>query len=544
MDNVEKFIRTIDDAFELTQIVNTNNSEMRAILSAVRRNQANFVFTNGPNDPILQIANKVLIGRHFNLLIIIIMDKVSDMEPMYDICRFLNRYQYENSLLYFESVDGINQLFGASEYPQMTIENRTDLRKFMQKKMKEILNLSKNVGGYQFATPLREDVPHLFRVGERYEGSTYRIINTFVKHINGRFKEWELPQDALGGRAVNMKQTLQLVRERQIQFSAHAYALFMPDDELEKSYPLLVVRWCLMVPLYNSVSTYFYALQPFDWTVWFFVLGTFVLLSLLELLWLCLGSANAAEGPTVALLNSYCYIINISTGRQLLHKPSVIRFLLLFAVFFHGFFLSANYTSTLGSILTVNLFHAQLNTMDDIIIAQLPVMIIDYELEFLLQAHTELPVEFSKLLRPVDSGIFAQHQLSFNSSFAYFVTEDTWQFLDGQQQHLKQRQFKMSDICFGSYHLAYPMQKDSSLWRDLEYFTFRVHSSGLLYYYARISLESAMHAGLVQRLQENKDFESAGLQHLAIAFFFLVTMSAIAAIVFALEVFLARNSRN
>ncbi|XP_046869093.1 uncharacterized protein LOC124461630 [Drosophila willistoni] len=190
------------------------------------------------------------------------------------------------------------------------------------------------------------------------------------------------PPDALGGKAINMKQALQLVRDRRVEFLAHAYALFMPDEGIEKSYPLLVVQWCLVVPTSISVSTYFYPLQPFDFMVWFFVLGAFVALILLELLWLSIGK------------------------------------------------------KTLGSILTVNLFHAQINTMDDLIRDQLPVMIIDYELEFLLQLHKELPEEFVKLLRPVDSGIFAEHQTNFNCTHAYFVTEDQWQFLDEQQKLL------------------------------------------------------------------------------------------------------------
>lgn len=535
-DNMEKFIRQHHDAFALSQVVVVNNSDMRMTHSAVRRNQMTVIFTTGLHDPIMEVANKVLLGKHFYLAVFMMMGKVANMEDVYEICQFLNDNQYENSLLYFESIDGINQIYGARQYPTYEIENRTDLQKFMKTKISQVTNAVHDVGGYRFATPMREDAPHLFRVGERYEGSTYRIINTFVEHLNGSFKELELPPDALGGRAVNMKQTLQLVRDRQVQFVAHAYALFMPDDELEKSYPLLVVPWCLMVPLYNSVSTFFYALQPFDTTVWFFVLAAFVLLTWLELLWLWLRhrGARGSAGVTTALLNSFCYIINIATGRQLL-QPSLLRFLLLLAVFFHGFFLSANYTSTLGSILTVNLFHAQLNTMDDLLRAQLPVMIIDYEMEFLLQLHKELPTGFIKLLRPVDSGVFAQHQMQLNSSFAYFVTEDSWQFLDEQQRHLKQRQFKFSDICFGSFHLAYPMQRDSSLWRDLEYYTFRVHSSGLLYYYARLSFESALHAGIVHRLQEHNEYTSAGLQHLAIAFILLLAMSALAFIVFIIE---------
>ncbi|XP_016988031.1 uncharacterized protein LOC108050735 [Drosophila rhopaloa] len=535
LDQVDEFIRRIDEAFgkTATQTVVNNNTEMRMIHSSARRNHMSFVFTTGADDPILTVFNKVLLGRHFYFSMIMYVYKVGDMQPIHELLVFAYKQQFVNSMVYFETMEGFNQLFGVSKFPSMTIENRTDFLRFFGNAMKKVLSARSDVEGFGFSTPLRQDLPHLFRSQGRYHGSTFRIIDTFVKFINGSFSELLMPPDALGGQVINMKEALQLVRERKMEFCAHAYALFMPNDELEKTYPLLVVQWCLMVPLYNSVSTYFYPLQPFAWNVWFCVVGALLALVLLELMWLRMF--ERWPGYQGALLDSFCYIINVATEGQL-QQPCLLRFLLLATVFFHGFFLSAYYTSNLGSILTVNLFHAQINSMDDIVSAKLPVMIIDYEMEFLLSLNKELPEDFLQLLRPVDAAVFSEHQTKFNSSFAYFVTEDHWQFLDEQQQHLKQRLFKLSGICFGSYHLAFPLQMDSTLWRDIEYFTFRIHSSGLLSFYARSSFASALHAGLVQRLPENREYTSAGLQHLAIAFILLLVMSVLAGIVFALEI--------
>lgn len=534
LDQLDEFIMRIDEAFgkSATQTVVNNNTEMRMIYSSARRNHMSFVFTTGAEDPIMKVFSKVLLGRHFYVSMVIYVDKVGDMHPIYDLLTFAYNQQFFNSMVHFESMEGVNQLFGVSKFPVMSFENRTDFLKYMGKIWKQVQNARSDVGGFGFTTPLRQDLPHLFQSQGHYDGSTYRIIETFVRFINGSFKELIMPPDSLGGQVINMKDALQLIRERKMEFCAHAYALFMSDEELEKSYPLLVVQWCLMVPLYNSVSTYFYPLQPFDWNVWFFALGALLALVLLELMWLRMfGGWSGYRG---AVLNSFCYIINVPIEGQL-QQPCLLRFLLLATVFFHGFFLSAYYTSNLGSILTVNLFHAQINTMNDIVSAQLPVMIIDYEMEFLLNLNKELPQEFLELLRPVDSAVFSEHQTSFNSSFAYFVTEDHWEFLDEQQKHLKQRLFKLSSICFGSYHLAFPLQMDSSLWRDIEYFTFRIHSSGLLNFYARSSFGSALHAGLVQRMPDTQEYTSAGLQHLAIAFILLLVMSFLAGIVFVLE---------
>ncbi|EDV55228.1 uncharacterized protein LOC6547412 [Drosophila erecta] len=534
LDQVDEFIMRIDEAFgkSATQTVVNTNTEMRMSHSSARRNHISLVFTTGAEDPIMKVFSTVLLGRHFYFSMVIYVDKVGDMQPIHELLAFAYNQQFINSLVYFQSEEGINQLFGVSKFPVMTFENRTDILRYFGVMWKRVQDARSDVEGFRFATPLRQDLPHLFQSQGHYEGSTYRIIETFVRFINGSITELVMPPDGLGGQVINMKDALQLIRERKVEFCAHAYALFMPDEELDKTYPLLVVQWCLMVPLYNSVSTYFYPLQPFAWDVWLFALGALLALVLLELMWLRMfGGWSGYHG---AVLNSFCYIINVPIEGQL-QQPCLLRFLLLATVFFHGFFLSAYYTSNLGSILTVNLFHAQINTMNDIVSAQLPVMIIDYEMDFLLHLNKELPPEFLELLRPVDSAIFSQHQTSFNSSFAYFVTDDHWQFLDEQQKHLKQRLFKLSGICFGSYHLAFPLQMDSSLWRDLEYFTFRIHSSGLLNFYARSSFGSALHAGLVQRMPENQEYTSAGLQHLAIAFILLLVMSFLAGIVFVLE---------
>jgi len=129
---MDQFIRIMGDSSDITQTVVSNNSEMRMSRSAARRNHMSIVFTTGQRDPIMNVVNKVLLGRHFYFVIFMMMDKIEDMEPVYEICRFLGEYQYENSLIYFESMDGKNQLYGTSLYPVVQFENRTDVLAFFQ----------------------------------------------------------------------------------------------------------------------------------------------------------------------------------------------------------------------------------------------------------------------------------------------------------------------------------------------------------------------------------------------------------------------------
>ncbi|XP_073811924.1 uncharacterized protein [Musca autumnalis] len=528
-NQLDSFIKRIQDASQESQYVLTNRTDIRMIRTAAKRNCMVAVFTTGADDPIMYAHNRVTTGRHFGLSLIIYVKKVRDMKEIERLCYVLYQGNFVNAMVHFQQTNGQNNLFGYEFFPHFAVENRTDFMAYVRRQYAKVMSASQDVAGYKFYTPLRQDLPHVFKFNDKFrnlqlQGTTFRIFDDFVESLNGSIVEYEMPKDNYGEQMVNMKAVLELVRSRKIDVAAHAYALYHTDDDLDKSYPIMVVQWCLMVPLENSISTFLYVLQPFEWRVWFIVLAVFWSLWCVDLFKIILEtSVDKSKRKwfvarlTHAGLMDFCHVIFIATPKAL-QVHSVRHFLLYTALFFFGFFLSANYTSYLGSFLTVSLFREQINTIDDIVRAQLPVMIVDYELEFLLSEGYQLPADFGKLIRPVDTHTFARHQLQFNTSYAYFVTDDTWHFLDEAQKHLKQRVFKFSDICFGSYHLAYPIQTDSAVWRDLEYFLFRTHSNGLLQKYEQETFRYAVSAGYVHRLAESQEHISAGLEHLRLLF--------------------------
>ncbi|KAI8038571.1 hypothetical protein M5D96_008478 [Drosophila gunungcola] len=164
LDQVDEFVRRIDEAFgsTATQTVVNNNTDMRMMHSSARRNHISFVFTTGADDPIMKVFSKVLLGRHFYFSMIMYVDKVGDMQPIHELLLFAYNEQFTNSIVYFESEGGINQLFGVSKFPSMAFENRTDFLSFMGKVWKKVLNARSDVEGFGFSTPLRQDLPHLF----------------------------------------------------------------------------------------------------------------------------------------------------------------------------------------------------------------------------------------------------------------------------------------------------------------------------------------------------------------------------------------------
>ncbi|XP_075167550.1 ionotropic receptor 56c [Haematobia irritans] len=544
-ENLDASVKRIHEVTKVPQFVFTNRSDLRLTNIDSKRNSMVVVFTTGSSDPIMHVHNRMLTRRHIGLSIVVYVDKVANLSVIEDVCYILYKGSFVNSMVFFETTEGSQLMYGYRQYPSFSVINQTDFQKYLQEQYAKAMAANQDVEGYRFYTPLRLDLPYVIKYrdkqGEEHlEGTMYRILKEFIDGLNGSMVEYKMPEDNLGGEAVNMKAVLELVRRRELDVVAHAYALYDTDDDLDKSYPIMVVKWCLMVPVMNSISTFLYPIQPFSWEVWLSVGGVLLALCLLDygrVLWETKVFRRRYKFYTLlseAWLNDFCYVLYVATPKALT-TPSWLRFLIFGTIFFFGFFLSANYTSFLGTFLTVTLFRAQINTMDDIIRLQLPIMIIDYELVFLYSQGYILPQNFSQLLRPVDPATFALHQLQFNTSFGYFVTDDVWHFLNEAQRHLKQRVFKFSDICFGSYHLAYPIQTDSAVWRDLEYFTFRTHSNGLIQKYEQEAFQYSLAAKYIQRLEVSHEYTSAGLQHLFLIFFILFAMCGLSALCFLLE---------
>lgn len=372
----------------------------------------------------------------------------------------------------------------------------------------------------------------------RVQGVTFNIMKMSLAYLNGTLTESQSQHNSSS--LVDMKYVLQEVREKRVELAAHAYALFHNDEQVQKSYPLLVVNWCLMVPIFNKEFTMFYPLMPFQWKVWLIFIMAFAFINIVSFEFLKLHHID----NTNFILINFCKFINTAPPRPT-QNPTKLWFDMLLNgfIFIQSFFLSAFYTSTLGSFLTVTLIRKQINSMAELLAAQLPIMIIDYELEFLLKAKFNLPSKFLQLIRPVNSSTFYQHQLTLNTSFGYFTTYDTWHFLNLQQQHLRPPLFRYSDICFGDYHLAFPMITESPIWRDMEYLMFRIHSSGLYFYHEKKSFEYAVRAGLVRYRNKKSSFQTVGFIHLRLVLGFLIFGLLLAFVRFLYELWQKRNER-
>ncbi|XP_073811926.1 uncharacterized protein [Musca autumnalis] len=542
--HLQEFMMLVHTKTFLPQKVFTNTTNDRIVQTNSKRSYLGIVLTTSPNDPIMEVHNLVLKGRHSYMNFVVLPTRIDDFRIAEETLYVLERNNFELSILYVGYTNGSSDLYGISSFPKIHIENRTDLFGYFAIAMRGGSSGGWNTFGYKFKTPLRQDVPYVFQARDgQHRGISYNILRMFLEYINASIEVYEMPRDHLGGNVINMRSALKLVREGEIAILGHAYALFRTDDYVAISYPLMVVRWCLMVPLWNRETTRYYPLKPFGNVVWYVVLVTFVALAIIDALWIythsLAGNTLATRDALIwhmrnSVLENFCFIINIAASRTI-KNPSVMRFLFYAAVWFHGFFLAANYTSLLGSILTVTVFRGQINTMEDLIRVNISVMIIDYEYEFLMSGNLNLSADFLRLIKQVDSATFAQHQLRLNKSYAYFVTDDVWRFLNMQQKHLKQGLFKFTDICFGSFSLGFPMEPDSPIDRSIEYFIRNMYTSGLLEYYEKNAFDHALQARLVRHFNTDGEHKFARLEHVQILFGMLVGVYALSCLTFLVE---------
>ncbi|XP_075167275.1 uncharacterized protein LOC142239378 [Haematobia irritans] len=501
-------------------------------------------------DPIVQIHKELLRHRHFYLAIVIMLHPVENITEIDTILRYLYMEKFVNSDIYYVNASSQqDEVFGFTTYPEFAKENKTHLVGNVREFYHKIVDKT-DLQGYRFETPLMMDAPKVVRYrnrnGElRIQGVAYNIIKMCLEYLNASLVESHLVgYSSADDSIVDMQMVLDEVRQHKVELAAHAYALFNNDDDVQKSYPILVVNWCLMVPINNKIFTMFYPLMPFEWSVWFTIVVAFTLVNSVSYIFL---KFHHLDSRNFILIN-FCKFINTSppAGANYHGQDSWFQMVLQGFIFFQGFFIASFYTSTLGSFLAVTKIKSDINNLHDVIHNHLPIMIIDYELDFLISQRFDLPKKFFDLLRPVNSSTFYFNQLHLNTSQAYFTTYDMWHFLNMQQAHLRPPIFRYTDICFGDYHLAFPMVSESPIWRDIEYLMFRIHSSGLYYYHERKSFEYAHRAGVIEYRLEDDSFHTVGFQHLRMVVGFLLGGSVMACLAFLHELwsFRKKNRKN
>lgn len=300
---------------------------------------------------------------------------------------------------------------------------------------------------------------------------------------------------------VNIKDVLKLIEEKEIAISMHSYSSFTANLD-GSSYPLFGVDWCVMVPLRKEIPRYLYIVRPLTWKLWILLFFTVIGFSFVLIFfdWILQDNKRLQHGRFgEAILTSIAFLVRLPLTFPLdsAHWKRIIGAYIPIMIL--GFIISNYYTTLLASFITTTIAEDDINTIDDLIAADIPIMMQEYDAEknFTLSSTT---TKIHSILKKVSPDVFDHHCNTFNQSFAYLLPSDKWNFLAKQQMYSYRPLFKFSEICVSkNTPVSFLMEYDSELHESLKHFILKVFASGLDQYWDARDFEEIIRSDEIKK---------------------------------------------
>ncbi|KAH8298460.1 hypothetical protein KR044_004035, partial [Drosophila immigrans] len=371
-------------------------------------------------------------------------------------------------------------------------------------------------------SPFSTDIPHAFiyndtrRAMSFYRGPYVESMQSFaqvfhydlqMEHIDSLPKKRDLQEQIADG-IYNVSLHGVLIRT----------LLDDPSNITQYSYPLEVMRNCVMVPLAPELPKWMYMVWPLGRYVWttLFVSIFYVAFLLRYVHW----EETITRSYTRNLLHAMAILMyspNMNMPVRMIHVP--VRVLVFYTLLYtQGFILSNYHISHMTSFDMKPVFVRPINTWADLIDSKVRIIIPDTLLE---EIHS-LPGLDNLLTAPP-------------RSFAYVVTQDAWDFFNRQQEVLIQPYFHMSQVCFNGLFNAFPMQKDAQFAAALDRFMLYVRQAGLWGYWEDMAFIYAVRANYAQVFLDTYPVEPLNLEFFNTAWIVIVVGLPISLIVYLLE---------
>ncbi|XP_013098187.1 uncharacterized protein LOC106081045 [Stomoxys calcitrans] len=545
-DFLEDFWETFPTVPSILMI--NNNQSMAGFLSTPA---LCLVLTTGFDDPVMKLAAEGMRGVRF-LKTIFIYFPILTSEEYYQSFKDYNRFtegirriygwiwrrQFINCLLV--TVD--NNVFIHEPYPTLQIVNVTS----QWNTSTFFVDYSTDFKGYVLDSPVRYDLPRVvFMTGPRYglgkkephlSGVSGILFMVFVNYINASYDESEI--DGHEYEPVNLLEIINMIQLKQLEISMNSYTEILGSN-IGSSYPIGINDWCMMVPYRNETPAQKFLQKSFRSYTWYLMCFSVFYIAL----GLWLSTPPPKRDISLSLLQAICSMVMISPLRILKVPSTRIRFLFVL-LFIMGFFITNLYLTKMASFLTASPEVPQINTVQDVIDAKLPIMVANYEYEIMMSKN--FPAEFIALLVPVSKGEMDKHRDSFNNSFGYSIQSDRWDFLSIQQRFMKKPMFRLSEICMGPFYHVFPIQKDSHLAKPLQEFIMSAFQYGLMSFWNTEAFADALYLDYVTIIVEDDH-----VSPLSLTFFRSIWMLwwiglLLAGLAFCLEVkwHLLQRSRN
>ncbi|XP_073831883.1 uncharacterized protein [Musca autumnalis] len=360
----------------------------------------------------------------------------------------------------------------------------------------------RNLHGYQIKATAQYDPPRVYErnqcKGKKQQplaGYVANIFRAFLKEYNASlYLSYYFPNKTL-----NILEILKQINDGDVEVSVNPY---VPHKGVQISYPIRMLRRCIVVPSAKELEKYKYFIMPFNTDVWLCVLGSWVWLSVARLLnW--------------TSTHRRCNCNQMDVGRTFLEVFRVLAFLPLpgnccskSVRWYHllwfmqivplAFILSNLYLASLTSFFSGLNFRKQISTLDDLVKRNMAIETIDYDVPSILE-NRGLPKGFADLIKPRLAADLLPEILELKPMLTFSSLIDRIQFVLNQEKHLLKPTKHMVEECINTVPFGFVMPPHSQFELPLNRFLLRCADAGLIEKWAKDSIDDAYCSGMLTK---------------------------------------------
>ncbi|XP_062135367.1 uncharacterized protein LOC133845047 [Drosophila sulfurigaster albostrigata] len=328
-----------------------------------------------------------------------------------------------------------------------------------------------NLHGYETRVAVYSNPPRSLLYKDEWGNQVYggyymRFIRQFLRYMNATFVPIQTPSYSAG----HCKQALQAGR---VDLCADALA-----QETTKTFavsrPIRLAYANIMVPSAKPLGSYRYLVAPFHSTVWIclIVYVGFIVCFMSWIHWQqqhrWLFSKFLLEAISSLLLAGFA--LKDLHGRE--------RYILFLVLFMAGFVYSTFYLGYLKSILTTEVFEQQINCLEQLIEANITLMIDEYDRN--LSHRYNLPDILWQIVKVVPDETLKKHRNSFDQEYAYMLFSDRMDLYDYAQKYLRHPRIRHIPINIFYLFAGFPMRETWFLKHHLSEAWANAFASGLV----------------------------------------------------------------
>lgn len=448
-----------------------------AIMRHISTPSMALVVTTERDDPIMEVAAGSMRGMRWLKTAFLLIPRLKADDTLLGMVRNILEWSWKKQFTNTFLMTIGDNLFIVDPYPKLSIHNRT--RHWGYRDLFKTTSSLINTKGYNIRTPVLNDIPRVFKAadGQRIYGTSAKFFFGFLKFINATMTD---TSDTLSFTQFDLANMLELMTQGVYETLIHSFTDLDGNHTVGISYPLGINDLCVVVPFRNQSLQDRYVREALQENVWLLLLLASVYISLG--IWYC--SPRRPRDLSSAMLQCVCSITNIVPITIMKTPTPRMRFLSVL-LFIFGLICSNMYISKMASYLTSSPAPRQLNTLEDIIEADLRILVQRYEYDCIARSVQNFSQRFLQQFQVTASESLGDGRDQMNASFGYLVPSDRWNFVHMRQKHLRWPLFHLTSICSGPYYHVFPMHVDSHLRSAHQNYILISMQAGLNAYWSR-----------------------------------------------------------